>query len=194
MANHVEEKERTRLALLGPKRGTLFSEMLAYWCCVISVEGGKPVCIEGNRRNLRIRKYASAEELEARYRYGSIEGHWIMYHETSESNAERFVAAFLAQQEEKGERRDSAIELFQAVTGEAKENLNNLNMKVLCIDNTNLSLSISVGKWYDVVFAVSPNTYCIISDRGVNQIFSKKFFMTLEDLRNEKIKMIINES
>ena len=110
----MTEKEKTKSALLDPKRGTLFSEMLAYWCCVISTEGGKPVCIEGNRTNLNIRKYESAEELEERYRYGSIEGHWIMHHNTSESNAKTFEDAFIAQHEEKGEKRDAIIEILTA--------------------------------------------------------------------------------
>ena len=104
-------KEKTKQALLDPKRGTLFSEMLAYWCCVISVEGGKPVCIEGNSGSLKIRKYDSAEELEARYRYGSIEGHWITYHDTSEQNAQKFESAFLSR-DEKEEKRDAIIDLI----------------------------------------------------------------------------------
>ena len=28
----MTEKEKTKSALLDPKRGTMFSEMLAYWC------------------------------------------------------------------------------------------------------------------------------------------------------------------
>ena len=110
----MTEKEKTKSALLDPKRGTLFSEMLAYWCCVVSVKDGKPTCVEGNRTNLSIRKYESAEELEKRYRYGSIEGHWIMLHETSESNAKKFEDAFMAQHEGKGEKRDAIIEILTA--------------------------------------------------------------------------------
>lgn len=108
------DKTNTKEALLDPKRGTLFSEMLAYWCCVIAVKDGMPVCIEGNKSNLKIRRYESAGELESRYRYGSIEGHWITLHNTSESNAEKFEAAFIEQHEEKGEKRDAIIEILMA--------------------------------------------------------------------------------
>ena len=111
----MTEKDKTKSALLDPKRGTLFSEMLAYWCCVVSVKDGNPTCIEGNRNNLSIRKYESAEELEKRYRYGNIEGHWIRLNSTSESNAKRFEDAFIAaQHEEKGEKRDAIIEILTA--------------------------------------------------------------------------------
>ncbi len=112
----MTEKEKymdlLKQAFSSPKRGMLFSEMLTYWCCVISAEGGKPVCIEGNNGNLAIRKYESAEELEKRYRYSGIEGYWVFLHDISESNAKKFEEAFISQREEKGEKRDAIIEML----------------------------------------------------------------------------------
>ena len=67
-------------------------------------------------------------------------------------------------------------------------------MKVLCVDNTNVSLSLSVGKWYEVFEGgdapteTSSGSYIIISDRGNPTKISRWYFKTLEELRNEKLK------
>lgn len=63
-------------------------------------------------------------------------------------------------------------------------------MKVYCIDNDCLSLSIEVGKWYDVLKGdeVSDETsYLIVNDGKFSRI-SKSKFLTLEQFREIKIK------
>lgn len=105
-------EHKTKKALLEPKRGDRFSEMLHYWCCVISVKSGMVKCIEGISGRLAVTQYGGAEELEERYRYRGIEGHFIAYHDSSESNAKMFEEAFVAQQESKGDKRDAIMELI----------------------------------------------------------------------------------
>jgi hypothetical protein len=108
----MTDKEKTKAALLSPSRGTLFSEMLTYWCCVISVDGGQPRCIEGNKGRLSISKYDSIEAFERRYRYSSIEGHWVSYHDSSESNAERFEQLFIEEKSALGDKRDAILNIL----------------------------------------------------------------------------------
>lgn len=66
-------------------------------------------------------------------------------------------------------------------------------MKVLCIDNTNVGLSISVGKWYEV-FGGEPPTevysgnYIITSDRGNKARLSRNHFVSLEEMRAKKLE------
>lgn len=62
-------------------------------------------------------------------------------------------------------------------------------MKVLCVNNNFVSLSLTVGKWYEV-FDTQSHNYVIISDRGNKQRISRSFFMTLEELRNEKLNKL----
>jgi GH43 family beta-xylosidase len=66
-------------------------------------------------------------------------------------------------------------------------------MKVLCVNNTNLSLSLTVGKWYEVFdgddapIMVYSGSYVVIADRGNYTRLSMRHFKTLEELRNEKL-------
>jgi len=64
------------------------------------------------------------------------------------------------------------------------------HMKVYCIDNKNISLSIEKGKWYDVSKGdeISDRTsYLIIKDSQFQRI-SKDKFLTLEQYREMKLK------
>lgn len=70
-------------------------------------------------------------------------------------------------------------------------------MKVLCIDNKDVSLSITVGKWYQVVISsldkyesseLKLKTYYIITDRGTQGRFNKKFFITVDEWRETKLE------
>jgi hypothetical protein len=65
-------------------------------------------------------------------------------------------------------------------------------MKVYCIDNKNISLSIEVGKWYDVSSGdeISDRTsYLIVRDSQFQRI-SKDKFLTLEQYREMKLKKL----
>ena len=65
-------------------------------------------------------------------------------------------------------------------------------MKVYCIDNKNLSLSIEVGKWYDVSKGdeVSDITSYLIFEGSKFQRISKDKFLTLEQYREMKLKKL----
>lgn len=68
------------------------------------------------------------------------------------------------------------------------------NMKVLCVDNIGVTLSLSIGKWYKVydhelsVLTGDVVSYTIISDRGNKQKACVSFFMTLDRLREKKLE------
>ena len=108
----IEENKKTKDALLNPKKGDIFSEMLHYWCCVISVNGGRPKCIEGNSNKFCIRQYESCEELEQRYRYQYADGHWISYFGQSESLLDGMSKEYIDQQESIVEKREAMLEII----------------------------------------------------------------------------------
>ncbi len=62
-------------------------------------------------------------------------------------------------------------------------------MKVYCIDNKYLSLAIEVGKWYDVLKGdeVSDSTSYLISNGDKLLRISKSKFLTIEQIRKEKL-------
>jgi hypothetical protein len=66
-------------------------------------------------------------------------------------------------------------------------------MKVLCVNNEYVGLSITVGKWYELanqkIFTeqFKDNTYIIYDDRFRWVKLSQKYFKTQEEIREEKI-------
>lgn len=66
-------------------------------------------------------------------------------------------------------------------------------MKVICVDNELLSLSITVGNTYVVKEAVwNYGNYYLNTDRKVWSYIDKKHFKTLEEIRDEKLKKILD--
>jgi NADH:ubiquinone oxidoreductase subunit D len=68
-------------------------------------------------------------------------------------------------------------------------------MKVLCIDNKNVSLSITVGKWYEVSEEWKGSIFWyIINDSGkksaVFSRISKSKFLTVEQIREKKLNIL----
>jgi hypothetical protein len=106
-------ENKTKNALLNPKRGTMFSEMLAYWLCVIHIaDNGEITTIQGVRTNWQVVKYPSSKELEQRFRYSTNNSHWIDYHNDDEENARRFEENFVNHKSTEQEKRDARIELI----------------------------------------------------------------------------------
>jgi hypothetical protein len=66
-------------------------------------------------------------------------------------------------------------------------------MKVYCIDNKDVSLSVTVGKWYDVSFGdkISDETsYWIINENLQRRRISKSKFLTIEQIREKKLNIL----
>jgi hypothetical protein len=62
-------------------------------------------------------------------------------------------------------------------------------MKVLCIDNKNIILSVTIGEWYDVL-EEDETSYLLDNDHGYPKKIDKKKFLTLEQLREQKINFL----
>jgi hypothetical protein len=66
-------------------------------------------------------------------------------------------------------------------------------MKVLCVDNEYVTLSITVGNWYELadpkVFTeqFKDNTYIIYDDRGRWVKLSQKYFKNIQQIREDKL-------
>ena len=66
-------------------------------------------------------------------------------------------------------------------------------MKVLCVNNEYVGLSITVGKWYELanqkIFTeqFKDNTYIIYDDRFRWVKLSQKYFKTQKEIREEKL-------
>ena len=65
-------------------------------------------------------------------------------------------------------------------------------MRVYCVDNKDVSLSVTVGNWYEV----SPgdpvsdlHSYLIVKDGKFSRI-SKSKFLTIEQIREKKLKIL----
>jgi hypothetical protein len=107
-------ENKTKNALLNPKRGTMFSEMLSYWLCVIHIaDNGQITTIQGVRTNWQVVKYPSSKELEQRFRYSTNNiSHWIDHHNDDEENASKFEEMFVNHKLTEQEKRDARIELI----------------------------------------------------------------------------------
>jgi len=66
-------------------------------------------------------------------------------------------------------------------------------MKVFCVNNEYVGLSITVGKWYELanqkIFTeqFKDNTYIIYDDRFRWVKLSQKYFKTQKEIREEKL-------
>jgi hypothetical protein len=63
-------------------------------------------------------------------------------------------------------------------------------MKVLCIDNKNVSLSVTVGKWYDVLGFGDTTSFWIVNDNRQRRRISKSKFLTIEQIRENKLNIL----
>ena len=70
-------------------------------------------------------------------------------------------------------------------------------MKVLCIDNKNVSLSLTIGEWYKVI-SEDEHTYLIDNDHAYTKrivfwqmgSFAKSKFLSKEELRQLKLEKL----
>lgn len=63
-------------------------------------------------------------------------------------------------------------------------------MKVLCIDNKNVSLSgFQVGEWYKVI-SEDEHTYLIDNDHAYTKRLAKNKFLSQEELRQLKLEKL----
>jgi len=60
------------------------------------------------------------------------------------------------------------------------------DIKLLCVDNKHVGLCITVGNWYRVV-NVDDTTYLVYDDKNQLVSLDKKYFKTLEELRELKL-------
>ena len=67
-------------------------------------------------------------------------------------------------------------------------------MKVLCVDNEYVGLSITVGKWYEIpdknIFTEKFKhvSYIIYDDKGRWVKLSQKYFKNIQQIRDDKLK------
>ena len=61
-------------------------------------------------------------------------------------------------------------------------------MKVLCVSNKYVGLSITIGKWYDVRRDTSGGCFIVKDDKKRWSALSQTYFKTIEDIREEKLK------
>jgi hypothetical protein len=75
-------------------------------------------------------------------------------------------------------------------------------MKVLCVSNTYVGLSITIGKWYEVRNGywkydnefinsnASSECFIVKDDKERWTVLNQTYFKTIEDIRDEKLKEI----
>ena len=64
-------------------------------------------------------------------------------------------------------------------------------MKVFCVSNEYVGLCITVGEWYDVrPEPFYSSRYLIKDDRDRRSYLDTKYFRTVEEIREEKLKEI----
>ena len=62
-------------------------------------------------------------------------------------------------------------------------------MKVLCIDNKNVSLSLTIGEWYKVI-SEDEHTYLIDNDHTYTKRIAKSKFLSTEELRQLNLEKL----
>ena len=62
-------------------------------------------------------------------------------------------------------------------------------MKVLCIDNKNVQLSLTIGEWYKVI-SEDEHTYLIDNDHAYTKRFAKSKFLSTEELRQLNLEKL----
>lgn len=66
-------------------------------------------------------------------------------------------------------------------------------MKVICVSNPIRKQPVTVGKWYDAEYSLyqqraSPGFIFVKGDDGIWSYLNRKYFRTVEELREEKLK------
>ena len=60
-------------------------------------------------------------------------------------------------------------------------------MKLLCVSNTYVGLSITIGKWYDGFIDTSGGCFIVKDDKEIWSVLNQTYFKTIEDIREEKL-------
>lgn len=71
-------------------------------------------------------------------------------------------------------------------------------MMVLCIDNTDLGLSITKGKWYKATIEndgrdMNIRCYLVLTDRGIWSWLDKKKFKNVAEIRQLQVNIVLDE-
>lgn len=80
-----------------------------------------------------------------------------------------------------------------------------VNTKVLCVSDLHLKLLLTKGIWYKLAvgditssgkYTHGPieNCYCVLSDRDTWSYIDKSYFKTVDQIREDKLKEILDES
>ena len=62
-------------------------------------------------------------------------------------------------------------------------------MKVLCIDNKNVQLSLTIGEWYKVI-SEDEHTYLIDNDHAYTKRIDKNKFLSTQELRQLNLEKL----
>jgi hypothetical protein len=65
-------------------------------------------------------------------------------------------------------------------------------MKVKCINNKGYEYRLTIGKWYNVIRNHQYYGFLIIDDKNYEFWFSKKYFKSLSEIRNNKIDKLLS--
>lgn len=67
-------------------------------------------------------------------------------------------------------------------------------MKVLCVSNKYVGLSITIGKWYEVTIdedkSTSSECFIVKDDNERWAVLNQTYFKTIENIREDKLKEI----
>lgn len=91
------------------------------------------------------------------------------------------------------------MDIGTAVTTHRMSSESHLNIDLICIDNTNISLAVTKGKAYkgDIIENLSADgtrvvstSVVIVNDRGVQSRYEGQKFKTKEQLRQDKLEQL----